>query len=171
MGKITFILGGARSGKSAYALSLAKKNKKAAYIATAQACDSEMAGRIRMHKRSRPKAWVTFEEPLNIPAVLQNDLYGFKAVIIDCLTIWISNLLLKKKSQAHIEKEAGRIISCLKNADYDSYLVANEVGLGIVPDNELGRLFRDVAGRVNQIVAVGADEVFFVVAGLVTKLK
>ncbi|MCX5714718.1 MAG: bifunctional adenosylcobinamide kinase/adenosylcobinamide-phosphate guanylyltransferase [Candidatus Omnitrophica bacterium] len=172
MGKITFILGGARSGKSSKAISLAKENSNdVAFIATCQALDKEMARRIAAHKESRPAAWKTFECPKDIFSVLEHNGNQFELVIIDCLTLWVSNLLLEGVKDKDIAEEIRRIVLALKKTNSDAIIVSNEVGLGIVPDNELGRVFRDIAGRVNQIVAEKADEVIFMVAGLPWRIK
>ncbi len=171
MGKITFILGGARSGKSSFALGLAQKCRQVAFVATAQALDKEMRQRIRMHQKARPGPWRTFEQPLDLAALLKKDARKFEIVIIDCLTLWISNLLLEGIKAAAIENRAREVIRQLKKIKGRSILVANEVGLGIVPENKLARDFRDIAGRINQIAAQEADEVFFMAAGLPLRLK
>ncbi|MFH1478463.1 MAG: bifunctional adenosylcobinamide kinase/adenosylcobinamide-phosphate guanylyltransferase [Candidatus Omnitrophota bacterium] len=172
MNKITFILGGARSGKSGFALKMAKeKTKKAAFVATCQALDKEMKERIRLHKKQRPKSWKTFEEPKNIASLLKRINLKYDVVIIDCLTLLISNLMLDGKSQKDIEKEISGILAALNKNRSRSIIVSNEVGLGIVPESRLGRDFRDIAGRMNQIVAKEANEVFFMASGLPIKIK
>ncbi|MCX5678280.1 MAG: bifunctional adenosylcobinamide kinase/adenosylcobinamide-phosphate guanylyltransferase [Candidatus Omnitrophica bacterium] len=172
MGKIIFILGGARSGKSNYATALAgKSGKKVAFIATCQGLDEEMRMRITSHRKQRPSSWKTFEEPLDIRKALKNARSGFDAILIDCLTLLVSNLLLKGVEGAAIEKKITGIIKELKNMKSDSIIVSNEVGLGIVPENNLARDFRDIGGRVNQIVAKEANEVYFLVSGLPVKIK
>jgi len=171
MGEITFILGGARSGKSGFALQLTKGCIGVAFIATAQARDLEMRQRIRRHQKTRPQNWRTFEEAQDLAPLLKKISPKFKIVIIDCLTLWVSNLLLEGKKAAVIESEARQIMACLKKIKGRGILVANEVGWGIVPENKLARDFRDIAGRVNQIVAAASDEVFFMVAGLSLRVK
>lgn len=172
MGKITFILGGARSGKSRKAIDLAREYAgKVAFIATCQALDKEMARRISEHKRSRPTAWKTFECPKDISSALEDCGDKFAVIIIDCLTLWVSNLLLAGVKDKNIAGDIKRVISAIKKIRSDCIIVSNEVGLGIVPDNELGRDFRDIAGRVNQVVAQGADEVIFMVSGLAMRLQ
>lgn len=171
MGKITFILGGARSGKSAYALNLAQKHKKVAFIATGQALDKEMRQRINLHKRARPSHWQTFEEDKKITSALKKIGNNFDCVIIDCLTLWVSNLILAKNTQSAIEEQARFLVKTLKNIKTNSIVIANEVGLGIVPQNKLARAFRDIAGKVNQAVAKGADKVLFMVSGIPMKVK
>lgn len=172
MAKIIFILGGARSGKSSYALKLAKKSrKKVVFIATCQSLDKEMAKRIKSHKESRPKNWQTFEEPYKVAGLL-NELRGRAGIILlDCLTLLVSNLMLKGWKNKNIENEINDILKALSKAKGEAIIVSNEVGLGIVPDNKLGRHFRDVAGKMNQVVAKSADKVFFMLSGIPMKLK
>ena len=172
--KITFVIGGARSGKSSFALKQAEKIKgRKAYIATAQAFDEEMKERIEKHKKDRSKDWDTFEEPLKVADALNEIANKYDAVVLDCLTLWLSNLMLK-----HLDcnKEMDTLFSALKDSklktrDSKLLLVSNEVGLGIVPDNELARRFRDWAGILNQRVAEVADEVYLVTAGIPVKIK
>lgn len=172
MGKITFILGGARSGKSTYALILAKKRaQKTAFVATCQSLDSEMKQRIQLHKKARPLDWQTFEEPYDILKVLKKMGGKFDCIIIDCLTLWVSNLMLAKYKNDFIEVKINEIIKHLKKINGRSIIVSNEVGLGIVPVNRLARNFRDIAGAVNRIAAGQADEVLFMAAGIPLKVK
>lgn len=172
MGKIIFILGGARSGKSAYALELAKKRaQKTVFIATCLALDKEMKQRIELHKKSRPADWQTFEEPYNILRVLKKIGGKFDCIVIDCLTLLVSNLMLSKNNRDSIEAKINGIIVQLKKTKSLSIIVSNEVGLGIVPVNRLARNFRDIAGSVNQIAARQADEVLFMAAGIPLKVK
>jgi len=172
MAKITFIIGGAKSGKSSFALLLAKKHKgKVAFIATAQALDKEMEHRIGLHKKSRPAHWQTFEEPLDITKIIKDIGSGFKCIILDCITLLVSNLLLAGYNQKAIEKEISQLLAALKKKECDILLISNEVGLGIVPANTLGRDFRDIAGKINQIIAGEATEVIFMVSGLPWRIK
>lgn len=171
MNKITLILGGARSGKSSYALSLAKRYKKVAFIATCQGKDEEMRKRIKLHKETRPKHWETFEEPKDVDLLLEKVPDVFNCIVIDCLTLLVSNLLLLNSNQKEIEDKIKKILSVLKNKKTQVIIVSNEVGLGIVPEHKLAREFRDIAGRVNQLVAKQADEVWFICAGLPLKIK
>ncbi|MFH1190524.1 MAG: bifunctional adenosylcobinamide kinase/adenosylcobinamide-phosphate guanylyltransferase [Candidatus Omnitrophota bacterium] len=172
MGKITFILGGARSGKSGYAAKLANKpGKKVAFIATCQGLDEEMRARIALHKKSRPASWETFEEPLDVRAALGKVGPGFDIILIDCLTLLVSNLLLRGIDGLIIEKTVAEMIKSLRFRREDSIIVSNEVGLGIVPENRLARDFRDIGGRVNQVAAREADEVYFLVSGIAMKIK
>jgi len=172
MGEITFISGGSRSGKSSYAVKLAKeKTKKVLFIATAAALDKEMRLRIKLHKKSRPARWKTIEEPENL-SLLAKDLSGaFDLVIIDCLTLFISNLLLKGHSDKYIEKEVNSALKIFKKRDFDTILVTNEVGWGIVPENPLARRFRDLAGRVNQNAAGISDKAFLMISGIPLRIK
>lgn len=172
MGKIIFILGGARSGKSSYATKLAKGlGKKVAFIATCQPLDKEMRKRIALHKERRSVNWQTFEEPLGLSSLLKKNSTKFEVFLIDCLTLLVSNLLLKNFKENTIEGEINKILSILKKTKAKSIIVSNEVGLGIVPKNHLGRRFRDLAGRINQMVAEKSDEVFFLVSGIPWRIK
>lgn len=172
MGKITFILGGARSGKSSYTLALSKKlGKKAAFIATCEPKDREMRKRIALHKNNRPAHWKTFEESDDLISLLKDIGGKFDVIIIDCLTLMISNLILKGLKESAIESKIKKMLDVLKKIDSQSIIVSNEVGLGIVPKNKLARDFRDIAGRTNQIVAAKSDNVFFLVSGLPWKIK
>lgn len=171
MGKIIFILGGARSGKSTYALELAKKYKKVAFIATCQGLDKEMKERIALHRKVRPGHWQTFEETKDINSLLQKIGNAFDCIIIDCLTLLVSNLILEERSQKIIENRINEMVACLKKNKGRAIVISNEVGLGIVPENKLARHFRDIAGKVNQTVARESDEVFFMVSGIPMRIK
>jgi len=171
MGKITFILGGARSGKSTYALELAKKHKDVAFIATCQGLDAEMKKRIKLHKELRPRHWETFEEAKDVALTLASIDNKFDCIVIDCLTLLVSNLLLAKVNHKTIEAKIDRMLEHLKKKKAQAIIVSNEVGLGLVPANKLGRDFRDIAGKINQIVARQADEVFFMASGLPCRIK
>src|SRR3989338_5184 len=152
MGKITFIIGGARSGKSRYALSLAKKEKtkRVAFIAACQPFDEEMKRRISLHRKNRPTGWQTFEEPYKLSSLLRKNSGRFDVVLIDCVTLLVSNLLLKNLSEGAIMEEIGKLLAALKKNKGKAIIVSNELGLGIVPGNKLARSFMDVAGMVNQ---------------------
>ncbi len=171
MGKIIFILGGSRSGKSNYALSLARRHKNCAFIATAKPQDTEMKKRIKMHRENRPKHWETFEEEKDIAARLKNIGDKFECIVIDCLTLLVSNLLCSKKGVCLIENEIKEMLLVIKKIKAKTIIVSNEVGLGIVPANKLARDFRDIAGRVNQITAQAANEVYFLISGIPVKIK
>ncbi len=171
MAKITFILGGARSGKSTFALELAKKYRQVAFIATCQGLDKEMQQRIKSHQDSRPKAWKTFEEPKEITHALGKIRNDFSCIVLDCLTLLVSNLILSGASHVAIENRIREVLQQLKKFKGRVIIVSNEVGLGIVPRTKLGRNFRDIAGRVNQLMAANADEVFFLISGIPVRIK
>lgn len=165
---IILITGGARSGKSTRAEARACAFAGTpVYIATAEALDTEMAERIEKHRARRGTAWAERETPLELVAALvETD--GGGARLVDCLTLWLSNLMHAERSW---ENEASRLVEALRRQTSPVVLVSNEVGLGIVPDNALARRFRDAAGILNQMVARAADEVEFVVAGLPMRVK
>ncbi len=171
--KITFIIGGSRSGKSSFALKEASRiSGPKAYIATAEALDEEMKERIDKHKIERSKEWDTFEEPVKIAEVIIDLKDKYQTVILDCLTIWLANVL---QIRMDIEIEINKFVNKLADIKPDSpchfFIVSNEVGMGIVPENKLGRQFRDLAGMLNQKVAEIADEVYLVTAGIPMKIK
>lgn len=171
MKKIIFITGGARSGKSDFALKEASGiSGKKAYIATAEALDEEMRKRIEEHKKKRGEGWDTYEEPLRIDYVIKETESEYSAIVIDCMTIWLSNLL---HGNYNVMNEIEIITDTLRITDNVSriYIISNEVGMGIVPDNEMARRFRDMAGILNQKVAKIADEVYLVTAGIPVKIK
>ncbi len=171
MSKVTFILGGARSGKSAYAIELAKRYRRVAFVATCNALDKEMRRRIEQHRKIRPKEWPTFELIQDMPKFLKEIGSKFEMIIIDCMTLMVSDLILKGLREDVIEEEIEKMVSVLKKIKSSSIIVSNEVGLGIVPKNRPARGFRDIAGRVNQIVTYNADSVFFMFSGLPLRLK
>jgi adenosylcobinamide kinase/adenosylcobinamide-phosphate guanylyltransferase len=166
---VTFVIGGARSGKSAYAERLiAGMPGERIYIATAEPGDAEMAERIAEHRRRRDGTWRTVEEPLDLADALLSEAGEGRAVLVDCLTIWLSNLIAAER--AH-EEEEKRLVDALSRVTGPVVLISNEVGLGIVPDNALARSFRDLAGRLNQRIAAAADRVVFLAAGLPLTFK
>ena len=166
---VTLVLGGARSGKSRYAERLVEGAARAGtYCATAEAGDAEMAERIAAHRARRGPFWRTVEEPLAVASVIAEEVAGERPLLVDCLTLWLSNLLLAGRSA---DEEAAMLCSALRLAGGSVVLVANEVGLGLVPETPLGRQFRDAAGRLNQQVAALADRVVFLAAGLPLLLK
>jgi adenosylcobinamide kinase/adenosylcobinamide-phosphate guanylyltransferase len=166
---IVLVLGGARSGKSRFALETASAIPgKKAYIATAQALDDEMQQRIDRHKAERNAEWKTFEEPVNLQDLITGIHVTHDVLLIDCLTLWITNLMLGSHD---IEGKVQPFFDALSASKASVFMVANEVGLGIVPDNRLSREFRDIAGTLNQRVAAIANEVYFVAAGLPLKIK
>ena len=167
----TLILGGARSGKSRHAEQLAlASNLKVIYIATAEALDDEMQARIAQHQRERPAHWHTVETPIALAATLRKHDAADTCLLVDCLTLWLSNLLLHA-DPCLLERECSALLHTLPALQSRLLLVANEVGLGIVPDNALARRFRDEAGRLNQSIAAQVEQVFFLAAGLPLTLK
>lgn len=170
--KIIFITGGVRSGKSQFALEIGKKFLgPKAYLATAQAWDEEMRDRIKKHQESRPSEWKTIEEPREIVQTIKEEGEKFCLILIDCLTLWISNLLLAGWPAEKILTETDDILKACRQSKCSFIMVSNEVGWGIVPDNEAARYFRDIAGMVHQKMAQEADEVYLMVCGLPQILK
>jgi adenosyl cobinamide kinase/adenosyl cobinamide phosphate guanylyltransferase len=161
----TLILGGARSGKSRFALELQPANTRVSFIATALASDAEMAERIERHRAERPRHWRTVEEPCELVACLREACADADAVIVDCLTVWVANLMLRGDADAHVLKQADELAGLLALRSADVTLVSNEVGLGVHPATEDGRHFRDLLGMVNQRIAADADRVVLMVAG------
>ena len=211
MAKMTFVLGGARSGKSAFAEELAKKYNEVVYIATAEVKDEEMRERIQTHRARRPFNWKTIEAPFHVDGVISNLNEKVGLIYIDCITLYITNMLLGddadastgelpfaltkddkniildkianttdtaemqrknlKQKQSQMLDEINKLCKVCRESISDVIIVSNEVGLGIVPDNALSRVFRDIAGSANQMIADEADEVYFVIAGIAQKIK
>ncbi len=170
--KIMFITGGCRSGKSRYALDYANRNfSKKLYLATSEVRDEEMARRVENHKRARGPEWQTIEEPIKVAETISQ--YGDRAevILVDCLTLWLSNLLLRWDDESKIMEEVGRLAAAVEKSRATSVIVSNEAGMGIVPDNPLGRRFRDLSGTANQKIAATADTVIFMVSGIPMFLK
>lgn len=165
---VTLVLGGARSGKSRYAEGLVERAPQRVYLATAEARDGEMAERIAHHKARRGGGWTTVEEPLALAEAIESQAGPDRAVLVDCLTLWLGNLM---GAERDVASEGDRLVSTLAGVAGPVVLVSNEVGLGIVPDNALARAFRDHAGRLHQAVAGVAQSVVFVTAGLPLPLK
>ena len=169
--EIVFVLGGARSGKSSWALEYTEKHYDSyMFLATAEVMDEEMADRVRLHKEVRGPKWQLREEPLEIAQVLETDVAGVEAVLIDCMTIWLSNVLLKQ-GEKKVPVYRNRFIEALAQTKASVIIVSNEVGTGIVPEHPLGRQYRDMAGFLNQQLAAAADKVVMTVAGLPIFLK
>ncbi|TPM44772.1 bifunctional adenosylcobinamide kinase/adenosylcobinamide-phosphate guanylyltransferase [Mesorhizobium sp. B2-2-3] len=167
-GRLTFIIGGARSGKSAHAETLMTALPSPwTYIATAQAYDDEMQQRIALHRSRRGEGWTTIDAPLGLVGALEA-LPEDQPVLVDCLTLWLTNHML---ADHDVEAECRRLADMLSRPRGPWFVVSNEVGQGIVPDNALGRRFRDAAGRLNQQVAAIAESVLLMVAGLPLKVK
>jgi adenosylcobinamide kinase / adenosylcobinamide-phosphate guanylyltransferase len=166
---VTLIIGGARSGKSHHAEALVTSAARAGtYIATAEARDAEMAARVAEHRRRRGSFWRTIEEPLDLAGAIRAHAEPARPILVDCLTLWLSNLMGAGRV---VEHEAETLGAALRAARGPVVLVANEVGLGLVPETPLGREFRDHAGWLNQQIAAQADRVVFVAAGLPLILK
>jgi len=173
MGTITLITGGARSGKSMQALQLAAPYKRKFFVATGQALDHEMTARIEFHRTTRPPDFQTVEEPVQLVAALQKLDQSADLVVLDCLTLWISNLMqLHAADDGPVLAEADKLAATLKRAPFASIVVTDEVGSGIVPtDHAESRQFRDLLGWTNQKIAAVADQVLLMVAGYPLKLK
>lgn len=160
------VLGGARSGKSVFAEGwVAARSPRPTYLATGRAWDDEMRQRIARHRADRGEGWATVEEPVELLAALQ---IATGAVLVDCLTLWLTNLMMAKRD---VDLEAERLVAALPAIDGDVAFVSNEVGHGIVPADPMSRAFRDHAGRLHQKLAAAVDEVHFVTAGIPQRLK
>ena len=167
--RVTLVLGGARSGKSAFAEKLVEAASPARlYLATGQAWDEEMRARIASHQTRRGAGWDTIEAPVELAQALKANARPDRPVLVDCLTLWVTNLML---GEHDIDAAFEGFAAAIPALDGPVVLVSNEVGLGIVPDNAMARAFRDHAGRLHQSIASLADEVYFVAAGLPLKMK
>ncbi|MBT1072654.1 bifunctional adenosylcobinamide kinase/adenosylcobinamide-phosphate guanylyltransferase [Pelotalea chapellei] len=177
MSQTIFITGGTRSGKSRYAEQRALEYEAPlCYLATAQALDGEMDDRITLHQKRRGSAWHTVEEPLQLPLALANCDGRYNAILVDCLTLWLTNLLLQddqpsRESEQRIIAGVQDLSVTLSAMTTPVIIVSNEVGMGIVPEHRLGRIFRDIAGQANQIIAAGASEAWLVASGIPLRLK
>lgn len=194
--KFILILGGARSGKSTFAQSLAAKlGKKVLFVATGEPLDEEMASRIEEHKRMRPRNWRTLEIDTKLGQRLKGQIKDADVVLLDCLTLLVSNILTKEDrkplsspltgkdegeskiaealsgAEKHVMAEIEDLLDCINKHEGDFIVVSNEVGLGLVPDNKLGRVYRDLLGRANQLLAQHASEVYLMVSGIPVKIK
>ena len=189
--ELILVLGGARSGKSAFAERLAALRQAQAggrvlYVATAEALDADMERRIANHRRQRPPGWDTLEEPLHLASALPDAQQGYDTCLLDCLTLWVSNMLLSMEGRPHpnpppegegmseereILAAAHNLMEAYEQSRTTWIVVSNEVGLGVVPPSRLGAVYRDALGRVNQAVAARADKVYFMVAGLALEMK
>jgi adenosylcobinamide kinase/adenosylcobinamide-phosphate guanylyltransferase len=164
-----FVLGGARSGKSAFAERLAADSTlDRHYIATGRAWDEEMTARIAHHRQTRGDGWTTHEVPIDLVSALRSIDRPGNVILVDCLTLWVTNLMMEDRAMADAFAELADHVS---RAEAKLILVSNEVGLGIVPENAMARAFRDHAGRLHQAIAAAAREVYFVAAGLPLKMK
>ena len=184
MSRITLVLGGARSGKSAYAQELARGLPGGVlYLAPAIAFDDDMRRRIEAHRLSRPATWRTLESPRRLAEPLAKALQGETVVLIDCLTLWVSNVLMDHPAfpfeggediaplQESLSKESEQVVALARERGLTLIAVSNEVGMGVVPPYVSGNVFRDVLGRVNQLWAARADEVYLMVAGIAVRVK
>jgi adenosylcobinamide kinase / adenosylcobinamide-phosphate guanylyltransferase len=168
---VTVLLGGARSGKSSTALRLAAEhNLPVVFIATATAGDDDMETRIKRHQAERPKDWSTIEEPLDLAMAITRT-PAEAVVIVDCLTLWVTNLLMLNRTEDEIVDAARRAVDVLVGRTGHSIVVTNEVGLGLVPTTQLGRTFRDALGRVNTLFVAPATTALFLVAGRTLRLE
>ncbi|HEX3765464.1 MAG TPA: bifunctional adenosylcobinamide kinase/adenosylcobinamide-phosphate guanylyltransferase [Kofleriaceae bacterium] len=170
-GRVIVVGGGVRSGKSAFALARARQlGARRGFVATAQAFDDEMAARIADHVRTRGPDFQTFEEPIALAARLAG-LRELDVVVVDCLTLWLSNLLVADQSAAAIEAEIDELVGVVAARPFHTILVTNEVGMGIVPESALGRAFRDLAGRAHQRLAAVAGELYLAALGVIVRLR
>ena len=179
MSRLTLILGGARSGKSSYAQSLAEgTGKSVTFIASAQALDEEMSRRIQKHRAERPITWETLEIPLDVASHVQQ--IKSDVVILDCITLLVNNLLMQFVKDDYVEeapfmqavqKEVDELVGTIRDPKQDWMIISNEVGLGLVPPYQMGRVYRDGLGWANQRLAREADKVIFMVAGIPTVIK
>lgn len=169
------ILGGARSGKSGYAENIAKcasesLQQDVTYIATATAFDKEMENRIERHKSDRPKHWTSIEEPIHLAEILENNAGKNKVILVDCLTLWLNNLLLQE-DQKLLNTEIEKFLRCLNKLEGIVIFVSNEVGLGVIPMGSLTRQFVDESGRLHQKLAQHVNHVLLMVAGIAMTVK
>jgi len=191
MGKLTLILGGARSGKSSYSEKKAKElgGDSVLYVATSETKDEEMVERVEKHRSERPSAWVTVEAPRNVVQALRQERSAEKVILVDCITFLVANYLMEAAGpeddpfddpssdpfdaqiEADVVADVEALVAFVKETDVEMLVVSNEVGLGVVPPYELGRAYRDILGRANQILARHADEVLLFVAGIPMKVK
>ncbi|HAZ32154.1 MAG TPA: bifunctional adenosylcobinamide kinase/adenosylcobinamide-phosphate guanylyltransferase [Dehalococcoidia bacterium] len=179
--KHILILGGARSGKSRFALDLAGRiNNKVLFVATAEALDEEMKTRIAEHQHERPRSWQTLETPRNLAGGIAERIGNAEVVIIDCLTLLVSNLMLGEErgksgetedADSRVMTEMETLAEFMQETSATFIIVSNEVGLGLVPESKLGRAYGDLLGRANQLIARYASEVYFMVAGIPMKVK
>lgn len=174
--KCIFILGGVRSGKSRFAQELAGKlSHKVLFVATGEPRDEEMQARIDEHKKARPRHWRTLELPANVGQQLESEIGDAQVVIIDCLTLLVANRLGDDpdylKAENRVRAEIDELIAVIDRLNASFIIVSNEVGMGLVPENKLGRFYRDVLGKAHQLIAQRASEVYFMIAGIPMKIK
>lgn len=167
--RVTFVLGGARSGKSRFAENVAfQSGLDRHYLATSQIYDDEMRERVALHREQRGEHWTTHEEPMALVETLAGIQSDDRVILVDCLTLWVTNLMMAERD---VSLESARLVDSLAAGAGHFIFVSNEVGLGIVPDNRMARQFRDHAGRLHQMLAAKANDVFFIAAGLPLKMK
>jgi len=172
MKKKILITGGCRSGKSRFALDYANQHySKKLYLATCEVLDEEMAQRVENHKKMRGPEWQTVEEPIEIVDIIGQYEDGVEVILLDCITLWLSNLLIKGDTDLKIIDEINRFVEMIKQTSTSLIMVSNEVGMGIVPADPLSRRFRDLSGIVNQKIAEVADTVIYIVSGIPMFLK
>ena len=170
--KLILITGGCRSGKSQFALDYANRHfRKKLYLATCEALDEEMVKRIEDHKKRRGLDWQTVEEPIKIAEAIRQHENDMEVILLDCVTLWLSNLLMRQESDHEIMNEVSRLMDTVKQGQTSFIFVSNEVGMGIVPVEPLGRRFRDLSGMANQKIAEAAQTVIFMVSGIPIFLK
>jgi adenosylcobinamide kinase / adenosylcobinamide-phosphate guanylyltransferase len=171
--EMILVIGGCRSGKSRHALELTEKisGSKRIFIATCMPLDDEMKERIDHHKMERDKNWTTIEAPVQLPEAISENSREGDVILIDCLTLWINNLLMENENPDFIDKRIHKLVLAIKETKCPIILVSNEVGAGIVPENKLARQFRDIAGFTNQKVAECADSVIWMIAGIPVSIK
>jgi adenosylcobinamide kinase/adenosylcobinamide-phosphate guanylyltransferase len=171
--QLVFVIGGCKSGKSRHALQTAEKiaANRRIFIATCAPQDAEMKQRVARHQKERGLNWVTVQEPLHLPAAILENSLEANVILVDCLTLWVNNLLMETDDEKQIKENISRLIHTLEKATGPVVLVSNEVGTGIVPKNKIARKYRDIMGLVNQAVAKAADKVIWMVAGIPVTVK
>lgn len=169
--RLILVLGGASSGKSQAALERAGNRAPKAFVATGQALDDEMKARIARHRETRSADWVTAEVPRDLAAWFQSEGTGYRTIVVDCVTLWLSNVCGRRIAGANMSTRVDEVLQAIRYIPARVVLVSNELGFGLVPTSRSARAFRDVAGRVNQQIAAAADEVYFVISGQSLRLK
>jgi len=170
-GRFVFVLGGAASGKSEAAIRLAGRKGPKAFVATGQGLDEEMSARIARHRAARSSDWATAEVPIELATWFKRHGRRYRTIVVDCVTLWLSNLRGKKGSHTTIAKQVTELLHAIRATSARVVIVSNELGLGLVPVEQSARAFRDLAGHVNQQIGKEADEVHFVVCGMPFRLK
>ena len=168
---MVLVLGGAASGKSRVALEMAGRTGPKAFVATGQALDAEMTARIELHRATRSQDWNTAEVPRELPAWFRSNGKAYRSIVVDCLTLWLSNLCGPRIAKVDVTGQVGDLTQAIRATSATVVLVSNELGFGLVPVSRGARAFRDLAGRVNQQIAEAADEVYVVISGQSLRLK